>query len=254
MDRIMRKRLSRTLTRFAIAIVIVLAIGEIINLYTGTLSEERQQEVLIKAVPFVAIFVAIVLAFICLVVIVAITLGGKVPLRSYRPIEFILIAGILIGVVGLFQGWKMFVYEYGFLIVLFSLLAFMIWSHLSPMPLLQGRAMPRLSRTAHLIGLAAALLVWASLTVYTINGNKPQEPYGYGKTLWDFKNDEEKAQIRSDADSEYHNAKIPVFALMSLLPAGLVYFGVREIAASRQPTGPTASPLAPERTPSGELI
>ncbi len=63
---------------------------------------------LIKAIPFVAIFVSIVLVFICLIVIVAVTLEGKVPLRSYRPIEYLLIAGILLGVVGLFQGWKMF--------------------------------------------------------------------------------------------------------------------------------------------------
>jgi lysylphosphatidylglycerol synthetase-like protein (DUF2156 family) len=231
----MRKRLTRILIRFAVTIAIVLVIGGIISLYTDMLSEEKQQEVLIKAMPFVAVFVSIVLAFICLIVIAAVTLEGKVPLRTYRPIEFLLIAGILIGVAGLFQGWKMFVYEFGFLVVLFSLLAFMIWSHVTPMPLRQGRAMPPLSRTAHLIGTAAAVLVWAAVTVYAINDNKPQEPYGLSKTLWDYKSDEEKVQIKSDADSEYRNAKIPVTALMSLLPAGLVYFGVREIAAARQP-------------------
>ncbi len=246
----MRKRLAHILIRFAITIVIVLAIGGIISLYTNTLSQEQQDEVLIKAVPFVAIFVSIVLAFIGLIVVVAVAFEGKVPLRSYRPIEFILIAGILLGVAGLFQGWKLFVYEFGFLVLLFSLLAFMIWSHLTPMPVRQGRAMPPLSRTAHLVGIAAAMLVWAAVTVYTINDNKPQEPYGFGNTLWNFKSDEEKAQIRNDADSEYHNAKIPVFALMSLLPAGLVYFGVREIAAARQP-GSTVPPLAAERIPSG---
>jgi lysylphosphatidylglycerol synthetase-like protein (DUF2156 family) len=239
----MRKRLTRILIRFAVTIAIVLAIGGIISLYTDTLSQEQQDEVLIKAVPFVAIFVSIVLVFICLIVIVAVALEGKVPLRSYRPIEFLLIAGILLGVAGLFQGWKLFMYEFGFLVVLFSLLAFMIWSHLTPMPVRQSRALPPLSRTAHLIGIAAALLVWATVTVYTISDNKPQEPYGFGKTLWDFKSDEEKAQIKSDADSEYQNAKIPVFALMSLLPAGLVYFGVREIAAARQPR-PNIPPVA----------
>ncbi len=237
----MRKRLTRILIRFAITIAIILAIGGLFSLYTDTLSKAKQQEVLIKAIPFVAIFVSIVLVFICLIVIVAVTLQGKVPLRSYRPIEYLLIAGIVLGVVGLFQGWKMFVYEFGFLVVLFSLLAFMIWSHLAPMPLRQSRAMPPLSRTAHLIGIGAALLVWAAVTAYTISGNKPQEPYGLSKTLWDYKSDEEKAQLKNDADGEYQNAKIPAFALMSLLPAALMYFGVREIAAARQPEVP---PLA----------
>jgi hypothetical protein len=231
----MRKRLTRILIRFEIAIVHVLAFSGLFSLYTDTLSEAKQQEVLIKAIPFVAIFVSIVLAFICLVVIIAVAFEGKVPLRSYRPIEYLLIAGIILGTVGLFQGWKLFVYEFGFLWVLFSLLLFMIWSHLTPMPLRQGRTLPPLSRTAHLIGVAAALLVWAAVTVYTVENNKPQEPYGLSKTLWAYKSDEEKAQIKSEADSEYRNVKIPAFALMSLLPAALVYFGVREIPAARPP-------------------
>jgi magnesium-transporting ATPase (P-type) len=234
----MRKRLTRILTRFAISIVIVLALGGLFSLYTDTLTEAKQQEVLIKAIPFVAIFVAIVLAFICLIVIAAVTLEGKVPLRSYRPIEYLLIAGIILGTVGLFQGWKLFVYEFGFLGVLFSLLLFMIWSHLTPMPLRQGRALPPISRTAHLIGIAAALVVWAVVTVYVVQNNKPQEPYGLSKTQWSIKSDADKAQIKSEADSEYRNVKIPGFALMSLLPAALVYFGVREIPAPRPPDVP----------------
>jgi hypothetical protein len=230
----MRKRLTRILIRFAIAIVIVLAFGELFSLYTDTLPEAKQQEVLIKAIPFVAIFVGIVLAFICLIVIVAVGLEGKVPLRSYRPIEYLLVAGIILGVVGLFQGWKLFVYQFGFLVVLFSLLMFMIWSHLTPMPLRQSRAMPPLSRTAHLVGITAALLVWAAVTVYTINDNQPQEPYGLSKTQWSIKSDEQKAQIKSDAESQYHNIQMPGLAVMSLLPGALVYFSVREVAAARE--------------------
>jgi lysylphosphatidylglycerol synthetase-like protein (DUF2156 family) len=212
----------------------VLAIGWLISLYTGTLSEEQQSEVLIKAVPFVAIFVSIVLAFILLIVIVAVAFRGKVPLRSYRPIEFLLIGGILLGVVGLFQGWKLFAYEFGFLVLLGSLIGFMIWSHLEPMPLRQSRGVPRFSRQAQMIGIAAAVVVGAVVAIYIIQDNKPQEPYGINPTLWDFKNDEEKAQIIDVAEGEYRNSKIPIFVLVSLLPAGLVYFGVREIVAAQQ--------------------
>ncbi len=246
----MRKRLSRIVIRFAIAIVIVLALGGLVSLYTDTLSQEKQDEVLIKAVPFVAIFVSIVLAFICLIVIVAVALEGKVPQRSYRPIEYLLIAGILVGVGGLFQGWKLFAYQFGFLLLLFSLLGFMVWSHLAPMPAHNHRAVPPLTRTAHIIAVVAAVLVWAGVAFYIANDNRPQEPYGFGKTLWDMKNDEEKAQIRDEAEGEYQNSKIPVFLLISLLPAGMVYFGAREIAAAR--SGETSPiPASGIKVPSG---
>ncbi|MBI5958094.1 MAG: hypothetical protein HY866_05130 [Chloroflexi bacterium] len=246
----MSKRLTRILIRFFITIVIVLAFGGIISLYTGTLSEEQQDEVLIKAVPFVAVFISIVLAFICVIVIVAVTLEGKVPLRSYRPIEFMLIAGILLGVTGLFQGWKLFVYEFGFLVLLFSLLAFMVWSHLQPMPLRQSRNTPPLSRQAHIIGVGVALAVWAATAFFVIGDNRPAAPYDVGQTLWEYKNDEEKAQIKDEADSEYRNAKIPVFVLISLLPAGLVYFGVREIVAAQQRPGQRILPVEGVAVPS----
>jgi len=215
----MRRRLTRTLVRFVIAIAIILAFGGLFKLYTDAqLSAERQDEVLIKAIPFVAVFVSIVLAFVCVIVLTAITFNGRVPERSYRPIEAIIIAGILLGVVGLFQGWKLFAYEYGFLLLLFSVLAFMVWSHFEPMPARASRAMA-----------LAALIAWGVFAALLIPSSRPQEPYGFGKTLWDFKDDAEKAQIKEDAEDEYRTAKAPLLALVSLLPAGLVYFAVREL-------------------------
>ncbi|MCL4237272.1 MAG: hypothetical protein KJ047_03390 [Anaerolineae bacterium] len=226
----MRRRLVRIVVRFAIAIAIILAFGGLFKLYTDAqLSVEQQNEVLIKAVPFVAVFVSIVVAFAGVIVLVAVWLGGRVPPRSYRPIEAIIIAGILLGVLGLFQGWKLFSYQYGFLLLLASVVSFMIWSHFEPLPLRASKALPPLSRRAHLIGLVAALVAWIIVAALVIPASKPTEPYGFGQTLWNFKTDEEKAQIRDDAEDEFHTAKVPVLALMSLLPAGLVYFAVREL-------------------------
>ena len=57
----MRRRLIRIVTRFAIAIAIILAFGGLFKLYTDAqLSAEQQNEVLIKAIPFVAVFVSII--------------------------------------------------------------------------------------------------------------------------------------------------------------------------------------------------
>lgn len=237
----MGKRLTHIITRFAIAIACVLAFGELFKLYTDSqLSAEQQAKVLIKAIPFVAVFVSIVLAFVLVIVLVAVAFGGRVPQRAYRPIEWITIAGILLGVVGMFQGWKLFTYEFGFLLLLASVLSFMVWSHLTPMSLRAGRALPPLGRRAHLAGLVAAIVVWAIVVAATANAANPKEPYGVGATLWAYKTDEEKAQIADEMEHEYNTAKLPVLLLISLLPAGLFYFGVRELFASH--------PDAPEQT------
>ena len=227
----MRQRLLRTIRGFASAIIIMLAFAWLFSLYTDTLSDDQQGSVLIKAIPFVAVFVSIILAFACLIVVVSVSLEGKVPQRSYRPIEGIIIAGILLGVVGLFQGWKLFAYEVGFLVVLVSLLSFMVWSHLSPMPARQSRKLPPLNHQAHIVGLVIGAIVWAIVGFAMISDAKPQEPYGFGQTLWNFKDDDEKAQIKDEAESEYQNAKIPVLIFVSLMPAAIVYLAVREIVA-----------------------
>lgn len=229
----MRQRLTRIVIRFAVAIAIALAFGGLFKLYTDEqLSPARQQEVLIKAIPFVAVFVAVLLVYICLIVLLAVMFNNRVPQRAYRPIEAIIIAGILLGVVGLFQGWKLFGYEYGFLVLLIAVLAFIVWSHLAPMPASLSRTLPPLSRRAHLIGVIVGLVVWALVAAALVDSAKPQEPYGVGATLWGFKTDEEKAQIRQDAEDEYRYAKVPALVLVSLLPGALAYFAARELAAS----------------------
>ncbi len=231
----MRRRLIRIITRFAIAIALVLALGGLFKLYTDSqLSAEQRDEVLVKAVPFVAVFVSIILAFICLIVLVAVTFGGRVPARTYRPVEAIIVIGILLGVVGLFQWWKLFAYQYGFLLLLVSLLLFMVWSHFEPMPARAGDALPPISRRAHLIGLLAAVIAFVVVAAVLIPQARPREPYGLGQTLWDFKSDEEKAQIRDQAEDEFRTGKMPVLVLVSLLPAGLVYFVVRELVPDEE--------------------
>jgi len=242
----MRRRLIRIITRFAIAIALVLAFGGLFKLYTDSqLSAEQRNEVLIKAVPFVAVFVSIVLAFICLIVVVAVTFGGKVPARTYRPIEMTIIAGILLGVVGLFQWWKLFAYQYGFLLLLVSVLLFMVWSHFEPLPARASKALPPLSRRARLIGLAAAVIVYIIVAAVLIPQSRPREPYGLGQTLWDFKSEEEKAQIRDQAEDEFRTSKVPVLAVVSLLPAALTYFAVRELVPDAQPSPAAARAAQP---------
>ncbi len=81
---------------------------------------------------FVIGFVAILLAFIYFIVYIARTLSGKISRQTYEFIERILIVGILLGVVGMFQPWAQVGYRIGFYVLFFSTLGFIVWSHVTP--------------------------------------------------------------------------------------------------------------------------
>ena len=236
----MTQKLVRPAIRFVIAIALLLLFALAFNVYTNeALSQTRRDEVLIKAIPFVAIFVSIILVFIYVIVATAIMLNGRVPQRTYSPMEALIIAGILLGVVALFQGWKMFAYEYGFLLLLGSTLAFMIWSHVAPMGRLDSQRIAPVPRRAHLIGLVAGALLWGVLALGLVLDAKPVEPYGIRQQVWELMMDDaEREAARDDADHEYLYNRIPVFVLISLLPGAVVYFAVRELTAPHEFTAP----------------
>jgi hypothetical protein len=82
---------------------------------------------------FMTIFLSILMAFIFFgVAFPAANLSGKIPPKLYRPIEAILIAGIVLGVIGMFQPWAHILYRIGFHLLLFSVLGFTAWSHITP--------------------------------------------------------------------------------------------------------------------------
>jgi hypothetical protein len=124
--------------RVPIALPIIIVVLLVLGLLAGPFIESRTTEqqladnVLLNAIPFLMIFVAILLTFITLIVIIGSMLNNNVPPRIYKIIESILIAGIVLGVVGMFQPWLFEAFKYGFVLLLVSLLLFMVWSHVSP--------------------------------------------------------------------------------------------------------------------------
>ena len=113
-----------------ITLLIGLAAGPLIQ---SMVSEEQLGgNVLLSAIPFVFIFVAIILTFITIIWLVATGLSGNIPERVYRPIEYIIIAGIGLGIFGMFQPWSFTAYRVGFFVMFFSTLAFILWSHIVP--------------------------------------------------------------------------------------------------------------------------
>jgi hypothetical protein len=117
-----------------ISIVILLILGAIAGpvIQSNATEEQLATNVLLAAIPFILIFVAILLAFIAVIALVGSVLNNRVSEGTYRWVERIIIAGIVFGVIGMFQPWLFVFYRYGFLLLLFSTLAFILWSHVSP--------------------------------------------------------------------------------------------------------------------------
>jgi uncharacterized membrane protein len=117
-----------------IAIVVCFILGLIAIPVVGNAFSEEQlaKNVLIAAIPFLFIFVSILLTYITLIVIVATMLNNNIPARTHGIIERIVIAGILLGILGMFQPWFFRAYTIGFVLLLFSTLTYILWSHVMP--------------------------------------------------------------------------------------------------------------------------
>jgi hypothetical protein len=117
-----------------VAIVVTLALGLVASPVIMALTTEKQRatNVLLSAIPFILIFVAILLAFISLINMSASVLNENISLRIHGVIETALIAGIVLGIFGMFQPWLLIFYKFGFIVLLVSTLGFIWWSHIKP--------------------------------------------------------------------------------------------------------------------------
>lgn len=117
-----------------IAIAVTLLLGlvapSVIN--SLTTAAQRKTNVLLSAIPFILIFVAILLVFISFIRMSASVLNDFIPQRVHKVIETILIVGIVAGVIGMFQPWLMILYKIGFMVLLVSTLGFIWWGHVRP--------------------------------------------------------------------------------------------------------------------------
>ena len=114
--------------------LILLIIGYVIGPIILANSSEQQlaRNVLLSAIPFILMFLGILLFFISFIWFVASKLNRNISARVYRPVETLLIGGIVLGVLGMFQPWTFALFKPGFLLLFASLLGFMVWSHIKP--------------------------------------------------------------------------------------------------------------------------
>jgi hypothetical protein len=85
-----------------------------------------------QAITFIAGFLAILFAYIFFVRWVARRLDARIDPGRYALIERLCLAGIVVGVVAMFQPWFFVGYRYGFLLLLLATLGFIAWSHVTP--------------------------------------------------------------------------------------------------------------------------
>ncbi len=130
----MAKRRFRIPVGLFIAIAVTLILGLVASPVINTLTTQKQRatNVLLSAIPFILIFVAILLAFISLIKMSANILNDNISARIYHAIETVLIAGIVLGIFGMFQPWLIIFYKYGFIVLLVCTLGFIWWGHVKP--------------------------------------------------------------------------------------------------------------------------
>ena len=117
-----------------ISVVTLLILGNIAGplIRSNFTEKERAANVFLEAIPFILIFVAIILTFITLIALVASMLNDNIPRRTHHLVERIIMFGIVGGVIGMFQPWWFLAYKYGFSVLLISTLSFILWSHIRP--------------------------------------------------------------------------------------------------------------------------
>ena len=130
----MEKRRPHVPIALPIIIVVLLILGYLAGPFIKSqfTPEQLAKNVLLNAIPFILIFIAIILAYITLIILVGNYLNNNISPQAFRIVEGVLIAGIVLGVVGMFQPWFFLAYTYGFVLLLFSTLGFILWSHIAP--------------------------------------------------------------------------------------------------------------------------
>lgn len=117
-----------------ISVVILLVLGFIaMQVMPNIVTEEQMaRNVLLAAIPFILIFAAIIIAYMSLVWYVSSKLSGSISERTFRPVEYALIAGIILGIILMFQPWVFALFRVGFFMLLLSTLGYILWSHITP--------------------------------------------------------------------------------------------------------------------------
>jgi hypothetical protein len=116
-----------------IAGVVLLILGFIaMPLVQNVFTEEQlSRNAILSGIPFILIFASIILFFMSFIWFLSNKMNFRISARAYNIVEKIIIGGIILGIVFMFQPWVFVLFRYGFYLLLISTLAFMVWSHIT---------------------------------------------------------------------------------------------------------------------------
>ncbi len=83
-------------------------------------------------VRFITNFASILLGGAFFLAFVAANVNGKIPRGIHSKVELVIIFFLVVGILSMFQPLSVDIYGVGFNVLMFTLLAFIVWSHLVP--------------------------------------------------------------------------------------------------------------------------
>jgi hypothetical protein len=130
----MKPSRARLLIGFFVSAAILIVLGIILQslILQWTTPKARSDNALLGGIPFIFIFVGIIVAFIGSITLLATLINHKISAALYHPILNLFIAGIVLGVVGIFQPFLFVLYQIGFWMLLISVIGYIVWSHIVP--------------------------------------------------------------------------------------------------------------------------
>lgn len=115
-----------------LGIALVLIVGGLVLIPSPRSAGSGPPNLFALMLPFILIFVGIILAFIAFIIYLATVLNYRVSGNLFRIIERLLIGGIVLGVIGMIQPWILAFFQWGFLLLLVCTLSYIVWSHIVP--------------------------------------------------------------------------------------------------------------------------
>lgn len=200
------------------------------------LPEDLRNGVLTHAIPFFGAFVGVLLLFILLIVLVARRFDRKIPNRTYKSIENLIVFAIVFSVICMFNPWSFVPYRYGFGMLVIATLSFILWSHVAPPRTGLDETIKPFKTINHLVGIVAAAVVMAVIISSAIATNEPRAPYGIRERVWNTYDEARRTEIATMATSEFSQVEVPFLFVFSLIPGTLVYLLSRELVGGRDPS------------------
>ena len=116
--------------------VVVLLAGWFLGpLITNSFSEEQlNRSAILSGFQFLLVFISIIIFYASFIWWLAVRFNHRIPARTYKIIENLLVAGIVIGVIMMVQPWIFPLFRYGFYLLLASTIGYIAFSHIAPGP------------------------------------------------------------------------------------------------------------------------